>query len=143
MNRNNIETLKKDLQYLMDSYSEGNSELHDIIRCANKISAFQANIGIDVKRIEHNPREKAFHDQWLQDNYPSAGIDFGHGILQNLFFEPTTGWLQQAKCLEEINKRDRMIVATVIQWLGSNCGMAFLSESFKRFGGSINYSEAL
>ena len=34
----------------------------------------------------------------------------------------------------DINERDRMIVATVIQWLGSNVGFSFLHETLKDFG---------
>jgi hypothetical protein len=33
-----------------------------------------------------------------------------------------------------ITERDRNIAATLIQWLGSNVGMAFLHESLRRCG---------
>lgn len=45
------------------------------------------------------------------------------------------------KVIQEINNRDRMIVATVIQWLGSNCGMCFLGEALERFGARIVYDK--
>jgi hypothetical protein len=49
--------------------------------------------------------------------------------------------LDTKECIEVISGRDRMIVATVIQWLGSNCGICFLEESLKRFGAKIIYEQ--
>ncbi|WP_164740353.1 hypothetical protein, partial [Xanthomonas euvesicatoria] len=67
---------------------------------------------------------------------PVSGVNYGHGILQDLFIEGGHNMFGR-KVIEEISNRDRMIVATVIQWLGSNCGMCFLGEALRRFGAKI------
>jgi hypothetical protein len=37
----------------------------------------------------------------------------------------------------KITNRDRFVAATVIQWLGSNCGMAFMKEALGKCGFEI------
>ena len=39
--------------------------------------------------------------------------------------------------VEKITKRDRMIVATVIQWLGTNIGRCFLETAFRKAGWTL------
>lgn len=89
-------------------------------------------------RLAHGPefscREIAFHDQWQHDNASDRyGMNYGCGSAQDLMlsiykyekpenFEP---WL---------TNRERKILATFVQWLGTNCGQSFLSE-VKRRGG--------
>lgn len=90
--------------------------------------------------MEHNEAEQAFHDQWKKENIPMYGFNHGHGTLQDLFFESNPNILSPVstgKRILDINSRDRKIVATVIQWLGSNCGMCFLGEALDRFGHKI------
>ena len=38
-----------------------------------------------------------------------------------------------------INNRDAMIAATVVQWLGTNCGRAFLDQALRQVGMRIEY----
>jgi len=62
-----------------------------------------------------------------------------------LFFESNThpfSAITLGKPLQIITSRDRLIVATVIQWLGSNCGMSFLHEALKRFNATVVYNKA-
>lgn len=98
------------------------------------------NKGLFSERQEHNPREKAFADEWERENTNCRAIDYGWGTLQNLFIK-TDGpggrlWspLFHRRIVTRINKRDRFIVATVIQWLGSNVGMSFLHSALKKCG---------
>lgn len=141
MEHRKLESFENALRSVIESYIEGSTDLEDVLYSADKVMCYKANVGINTKRLQHNPREQAFHDQWLQENAPVAGVNCGHGILQDLFIE--TGDLMgfNRKVVEEINNRDRQIVATVIQWLGSNCGMAFLNEALSRFDASIVYSQ--
>lgn len=73
------------------------------------------NEGIFKGHIPYNKREKAFAEQWEHENKMFR-------ILENLTlshpFTPAD--------------RDAEVAATVIQWLGSNVGMAFLSSVMKR-----------
>ena len=107
------------------------SELEDLIALAVKQDSYENNKGYKFERIEHNPIEKAFYEQWLKENEPTQGINFGQGILQDLFIEIGEHMFER-KWVTEINNRDRWIVATVIQWLGTNCGMSFLHEALKK-----------
>jgi hypothetical protein len=93
------------------------------------------NVGYFTKRLEHNPKETAFHDQWIKENRPLSWVNSGHGLLQDLFFERQEN--QKWKCIVEINKRDREIVATVIQWLGTNMGICFLETTLRSVGYKI------
>ncbi|MNL07833.1 hypothetical protein D3C87_1285260 [compost metagenome] len=106
-------------------------EIITLMNVVRRQDAYEANQGIGLKRLEFNEREKAFHEQWLKENIPSHGINHGNGILQDLFIS----YAEQSKReVIILSKRERMIVATVIQWLGSNVGMCFLEETFKKIG---------
>jgi hypothetical protein len=135
-----LKNFEDSLRYCIKSYTDGDCNLDDILNAADKVACYKANVGINTKRLPHNEREKAFYEQWLQENAPVAGVNCGHGILQDLFIESElTGF--NRKVIEEISNRDRMIVATVIQWLGSNCGMCFLGEALEKFGARIVYDK--
>ena len=108
------------------------SELEDLIALAIKQDSYESNRGYKFERTEYNPIEKAFYEQWLKENEPIAHINNGQGLLQDLFIERNADHPFSRKWVTEINNRDRMIAATVIQWLGTNCGMAFLQDALKR-----------
>lgn len=117
-------------------------ELDTLIGVVLKQDAWEHNKGRFISRIEHNAREKAFYDQWMEVNEPKAGINNGNGILQDLFIDKdhskasmTTEWK------EVITNHERYIVATVIQWLGSNVGMCFLHDALKKVGMKITEFE--
>jgi len=112
-------------------------EIDKLLYYARKMDAYYANVGIRKERLEHNPREQAFHDQWLKENKAVTGVDFGQGILQDLFITHGKNALERDKIDLKINNRDRMIAATVMQWLGSNVGMSFLHEALGQCGYKI------
>lgn len=114
-------------------------ELEEIMFYANRAGQIDENIGYRSERCEHNEAEKVFQEHWQKENIPLSWLNFGYGVLQDLFIE-TKGPFQN-KMIVEINKRDRMIVATVIQWFGSNCGWCFLEEVFKKLGYRITKIE--
>lgn len=126
----------KDFLNGLDFFPDEN-EIEDIISLAIKQDGFEANRGYKFERTKYNQREKAFYLEWLKENKPAQGINFGQGILQDLFIEQSTDFPLTRKYVEIITNRDRYIAATVIQWLGTNCGMSFLSEALKRFGARI------
>lgn len=89
---------------------------------------------LNLKEPGWSTREDAFHEHWLHENSDDRyGINYGTGCAQDLMlsiykyekpegFEP---WL---------TNRERKILATFVQWLGTNCGQGFLHE-VKRKGG--------
>ena len=114
-------------------------QLERIVDIVLRHEAHTQHVGYAHYRCEFNPREKAFFEQWMKENSPNPAINAGHGILQDLFFEPDKNSLsmRHGHFVHIMNERDRMIAATVIQWLGTNCGMAFLYEALKRFDHTI------
>lgn len=137
-----LEFFEDSLRNAIKNYENGECDLDDVLKSADRVSCYKANVGIEYKRLQHNKREQAFYEQWRIENAPNAWINCGHGILQDLFIKTSHDSVgTKGKVIEEISNRDRMIVATVIQWLGTNCGMGFLQEALKRFGARIVYDE--
>jgi hypothetical protein len=91
--------------------------------------------------VKYNPREKFFAEMWEEENKPRPGIDYGFGILQDLFIESQGQFGLGTKCLHKISAEEAMITATAIQWLGSNCGFAFLQEVLNKCGYRIKKKE--
>lgn len=78
----------------------------------------------------HPNREKAFADHWRKENenVPSW-LNGGHGVLEHLLLA------NEKECIiGDLTQRDAIVAATVIQWLGTNCGWCFLDECLNRCG---------
>ena len=116
------------------------SELEEIIYKAQQAGQVDENIGYRHERCQHNEAEKAFQEHWQKENLPLSWLNHGYGILQDLFIESKDSLIHK-RMVVQINSRDRMIVATVIQWLGSNIGWCFLEEVFKKLGYKITKIE--
>lgn len=110
------------------------SELEELCAEAVRQDEWEANVGYRSQRIEDNPFERAFHDQWIIENEPY------NDILQMLFMEQKEP-LGAKKYVEIINKRDRYIVATIIQWLGTNVGRGFLHAALERVNAKIVFGK--
>jgi len=84
---------------------------------------------------EHLNREKVFAENWIEENKIIRGLNWGHGILQDLFILSDEKWLlYPGRIVVKINPRDRFIVATIIQWLGTNVGFSFLVKCLNQCG---------
>ena len=92
-----------------------------------------------------NPREVAFATQWDYE------IEH-HDILKTLLEVPATDddpegehcmWCGKAKYPlgREPTERDRIIAATLMQWLGSNVGLSFVREALNRVGYDVKWPE--
>lgn len=103
------------------------------------------NRGIDYRRIKVSPNnckwnrlERGFAASWERINRPVTGINHGQGILQDLFTSAhyyNTGARRRLKGVPYlITNRERMIVATVIQWLGTSCGFSWFSDVLRSCG---------
>ena len=68
---------------------------------------------------------------WIAENKPQQGLNFGNGTLQGLFCrrDPV---LFEVKHI--VSDKERMVAATVVQWLGTNMGRHFLTEAFRKAG---------
>ncbi len=113
--------------------------LQQIVSDKDVLNLGKVDKGFRHERIEweYGNREKVFYKKWKKENVRRAWINFGFGILQDLFMIPHKNYLISPSAKLVINNRDRFIVATVMQWLGTNCGWCFLEESLKQCGYKI------
>ena len=91
--------------------------------------------GIDEDRLVsgYSELEKIFAEVWAEQNKPKSWLNYGQGILQDLM-------VKNGKWEYAITQRDATIVATVIQWLGTNCGQGFLHEVLSKHGMYLGHS---
>lgn len=120
------EQLKKHDVYL------GNEELDEISDAVIRQHINDQNWGIMLDRVKFNDREKAFSEQWNEDNEIKRYMNHGHGLLQDLFIDRDKS--NNRMFYHVITRNDRVIVATVIQWLGTNIGISFLERALNRCG---------
>lgn len=97
--------------------------------------------GLHSERCQNNPREQAFAEEWREENRTDVAVNYGFGILQDLMMIRTGNkdrfnWVsgQEEVFAEIITERDARIVATVVQWLGSNIGMDFIRSALSKCG---------
>lgn len=90
-----------------------------------------------IDRTKWNKKERAFAENWIDENIQRGWLNHGYGILQGLFIEGGERPLEFPRLITRITKRDRMIVATIVQWLGTNCGWCFLEECLHKCGYKI------
>lgn len=74
-----------------------------------------------LKPERENPREVAFAAQWQDEQRRTSR---GRQLLDYLLLDTTTD-------------RDRIVAATIIQWLGSGVGFGFLEQALRRCGYKI------
>lgn len=86
-----------------------------------------------------NELEKLFYKEWKEENKNRPHINYGYGALQDLFcyYDKSTPVLNRTRFHIVTNKRDQYIAATIIQWLGTNCGFAFLKSVLAKAGYDI------
>lgn len=86
-----------------------------------------------------NAAEEIFLRKWQKENERQRGLNNGYGLLE-LLLTPTRirselpKWLPNSSgpyYVPPISQRDAEVAATVIQWLGTNCGLCFVRECEK------------
>lgn len=110
-----------------------------------KVDALKSLHSDRLAENRDNPREVAFAAQWQYEHeyadklgnlfavYTTKDDPEGHKSL----FDPFGSHIKFP--LGVPTERDRIVAATVVQWLGSNCGMSFIYETMKRCGGRLMY----
>ena len=81
-----------------------------------------ADVGLNHHRTKVDRLEKALAVAWVEQCLPRDHVNFGKGLLQTI----------SGRC--NVTDDERRLVATAIQWLGTNCGRAFLIEAFQDAG---------
>lgn len=80
------------------------------------------NKGLHQYRFKDNPLEEVFAKAWENENTAKGGAIEGHGYLDYLLAEDCN------RPAGEVTDRDRVVAATVIQWLGSPIGQCFIKD---------------
>lgn len=100
-----------------------------------RASKFRASKVIVHRSISHRRtyfiagrRERAFADLWEREQEPKHS---GRSLLEALLSHQHGGQFFEVLGL---TNRDAMVAATVIQWLGTNCGFDFLSRALAEAG---------
>jgi hypothetical protein len=76
-----------------------------------------AHVGVNAARTKRERVEKAFADAWAQQ---------GPDILGCLLYDKSGN--ERRRSGEKVTAREAEVAATVIQWLGSQVGSAFIDE---------------
>jgi len=108
---------------------DGGQRLSDDIR---HLSDDAQHLSNEASRRKWNIAEEVFASEWEKANKRSPGLNGGFGTLELLLND--SRWAERPFFTENIrrwrsiSKRDAIVAATVIQWLGTNCGCAFVGE---------------
>lgn len=89
--------------------------------------------GFHPKRLthEHGDAERIYATEWKRENERSPGINGGYTAIEHILHPESEmerdasrgfGQLHPAR----VTFRDAAVAASVIQWLGTNCGRAFV-----------------
>lgn len=73
-------------------------------------------------RLQHSPSERIYLEHWRALNKRSPGVNHGFTYIEHILC-PAGLWPGP------VSRRDAAVAASVVQWLGTNCGMAFLMEA--------------
>lgn len=82
--------------------------------------------------------ELALATEWARLNDSSRGKEMLVGILCR-----ESGSLQYPNGFRRVKRRDQLVAASVIQWLGTRMGECFLRDAFRKAGGdcAITYPQ--
>jgi hypothetical protein len=88
----------------------------------------------DIKHVGSNPQRKninnttemIYAEEWEKKNQRLPWLNSGYGSLELILTE------RDKLCCPPITQRDAFVAASVIQWLGTNCGKAFIEECEKQ-----------
>ncbi len=80
------------------------------------------NKGKRRRRCKNNPLEKRFAEEWEQINLKDSNGTLNYLLSETINYP-----------LGRVSERDRMVAATVIQWLGSPVGQQFIART-KTYG---------
>lgn len=96
------------------------------------------HVSNEVDRCAFNTLERIFSEHWQREARPRGAVNSGLGLLQELFIRNKGVGIFQHKTFDLlIGQRDATVAATVIQWLGTNCGFGFLSGVLRECGYDI------
>jgi len=90
------------------------------------------HVSLSPQRLKHKcgVAERVFASLWKKENERHNGINSGLALLELLLEqEQTLPGPLKLKIPPDITQRDAEVAASVIQWLGTNCGCAFIQQA--------------
>lgn len=82
--------------------------------------------GVHFNRAQREPMEKQFAEAWQRHCEVSRDPATASGDMLRQLLNPSDGDLHHPL---PISDRDRVVAATVVQWLGSPVGQGFLKDA--------------
>lgn len=79
------------------------------------------HVGTYPERRAHGIGEDVYAKRWEKENEVEPWKNYGQCLLELILSRPDKPW-------GDLTQRDAQVAASVIQWLGTNCGMAFIHE---------------
>lgn len=78
--------------------------------------------------------EAVYFRRWVMQQARQAGVNGGRGLLENILsptrIDRTGSWIgSPPPYVPPVSQRDAEVAATIIQWLGTNCGRGFVWEA--------------
>lgn len=82
------------------------------------------HISLQPKR-RTNDAERIYADRWVKENERRAAINSGFTALEHILLP------DGQRVPDRVSQRDAVVAASVIQWLGTNCGHCFVMQCEK------------
>jgi len=97
---------------------------------ARKRKLVHKGIWFDRTKVKDgtSPREKAFADTWKKENVPRRHFPFSNSCSRLEML------MRDGSRLIPVSEESATAVATIVQWLGSNFGWAFLEAALHNAG---------
>lgn len=91
--------------------------------------------------------EAIYLRRWVEEQVRHKNYNGGYGLLE-MILSPTRGpkdrWnVGTPEYMPPVSQRDAEVAATVIQWLGTNCGRCFMDAAEKEIGDARKDSKQL
>jgi hypothetical protein len=95
-----------------------------------------SHVGKYANRLNHPvaDMERAFAAKWDETNNPPPFLNRGIGTLQHLLCSDMDG----RNIERELTAEEITAAATVVQWLGTNCGFSWLRSCLAYCGYKVN-----
>lgn len=76
-------------------------------------------------RTDWDPLERKLAEHWENKCVRRPGINNGHDTIESILLGDR---------IKKVTARDRYVAASVVQWMGTNCGMSFLEMALRSAG---------
>lgn len=94
---------------------------------------------LDRVRCEHNPLEAALVECWRKENQPLGRTPTLWSLLCRDPWSLLRSESERPDALRYVTQRDARVAATIVQWMGTNCGRDFLERAYREAGWNLTF----